>query len=1464
MRRPFHRSSQHAIVTLTRPTRRRGVRRGFRPEVERLEDWTLLSTVAWTNPSGGDWDSPCNWSNGAMPTASDDVVINMSGITVTHSGSAADAVNSLTISASDATLDLSNGSLAMSATSSIAGNLTMSGGTLSTASTLTVTGAMSWTGGTISGGGTLAAQGGIAISGNGPTLDNSTLDNSGMATWSGGTIIANHGAVFNNEPGASFDAQSDANFGWGGTGAVPTFNNLAGANNLPCATFIKSGGTGSSGTQMGVVFNNAGAVAVNSGTLSLGASTVTQTAGSSGSFEGAAGTTLEFLTSQDFTPTSSINADTVEFSSGDNTSNEAGAYSASTATLIEGSANVNFTGTVNSLGSSLDIYGVANFSPTVPTSTPLTTDECTIENSYLAGTDNLVVTGMLTLVGGILDTTGTTDAEGGITIEAFAPSSIGAILEYGTLDNYGTATWTGGTIIANNGAVFNNEPGASFNAQFDDSFLWSGFVSAGAGAVPTFNNLAGATFVKSGGTGSSGTQMGVVFNNAGAVNLQSGTLQLGGSFPGGQSVTNSGTVTIEPGTILAALSDYDQTAGITTLNGGTFSGGNLDLQGGALVGSGTTNANVTNAGQVIPGGTGAAGLLTINGTYTQTATGALNVDLGGTTAGSQYDQLAVSGSATLGGTLNVATIGSFTPALGNRFQVLTFGSSSGSFATYHEPSLVSGLFLDPVFSSTSLTLDTDQVTISGAPAFPLEGNPISLTGSVTGPSAGNPFTFSWTVTQNGNPFSSGTGSPFTFAPNASGTYLVGLTVSDAAGGTGTATLQIVVVPSIFVLNPTASGSLTLSGNASINIPGEIVVDSSSSSALSASGNAQLAASLIGVTGGVQKSGNAAFNPAPTMGVAPLADPLAGLTGPSTSSLTSYGAENLSGSSQATIQPGIYSQITVSGKASLTLSRGIYVIEGGGLTVTGNARISGSGVMIYNAGSNYPSAGGNFGGITLSGNGTFNLTAPTTGTYAGILIFQSRQSTRALSFSGNAMAGMSGTIYAANALLSMSGNASLQNPLDVGMLNLSGNVTLTQMAAGTDGSGDTSGIANTLLAGSLSVYVNDPSGLFTSDELARIQDAINAWDAILAPYSVTITEVSDPAQANLTIDTGSTSACGSAANGVLGCYNAPNAEITMLQGWNWYAGSDPSQIGANQYDFETTVLHELGHALGLGGSTNPNSPMYEVLAAGVADRTPTTQDLNIPDPPAGADPQMAAGFVPGSAGLPAAPNARAAAPVAVGIPGSAGFMPLPSPSGQWPAVSGQGPTAGVPASLPVGPEPALVIEGPDRDHGRELSLTRPDEGRVFDSVLADLVAGADRSRGDEADGTSGGRGMPEAGGVEDGPAPERIPPDRIPPAGFARPVEFPIRIRPVERGPIGRDAISDSVLDELAAAAVGATGRRAVPADPIARSETPQEPGKGLAQWAATLIVAGSWSRRARFRGVSSRQAGRPRDREESA
>ena len=310
------------------------------------------------------------------------------------------------------------------------------------------------------------------------------------------------------------------------------------------------------------------------------------------------------------------------------------------------------------------------------------------------------------------------------------------------------------------------------------------------------------------------------------------------------------------------------------------------------------------------------------------------------------------------------------------------------------------------------------------PSEPVAGGLVTFTRPLSGPSAtlsGSPATISAT----------GTASVKATANGIVGSYFILATAS----GSAPASFRLTNDPLIIALDPSAVGALSLSGNASINTPGIVYVDSSSSSALTASGSAQVRAAAINVHGGVQQSGNASLSPAPVMGAPVLA--VASLPSPSTTGMTNHGSFSLSGNSSQTIQPGIYSQISVSGSARLTMSSGIYIIAGGGFFVAGTASVTGSGVMIFNAGSNYPGHGGTYGSITLGGNATLDLSPATSGTYAGIVFFQPLNNTNALTVSGNT-SGITGTIYAPAARLSESGHGALDASLIVDTLTISGN------------------------------------------------------------------------------------------------------------------------------------------------------------------------------------------------------------------------------------------------------------------------------------------------------------------------------------------------------------------------------------------------------------------------------------------
>jgi Ca2+-binding RTX toxin-like protein len=408
---------------------------------------------------------------------------------------------------------------------------------------------------------------------------------------------------------------------------------------------------------------------------------------------------------------------------------------------------------------------------------------------------------------------------------------------------------------------------------------------------------------------------------------------------------------------------------------------------------------------------------------------------------------------------------------------------------------------EPVTATSKATINKDATTSKASASVPSGGlgQAITLTGTVVAnaPGSGTPtgkvdFFDTSTAIDLGTVTLSGGSASLITTGLTPGSHAINVSYAGDANflASSASTSTIVVNPSIIVLDPTADQALGLSGNASITISGGVYVDSSSKIALSASGNAQIKASVIDVHGGAQKSGNATFSPSPITHAASLPDPLAGLAGPSTSGMINYGSYSLSGNSKATIKPGIYSQIAVSGNAALTLSAGTYIILGGGFTTSGNASVAGSGVFVFNAGNNYPSPSSKFGAISLTGNGTLSLNPTTTGPYAGISIDQPAVNTQVLTFNGNAMTGVSGTIYAPGAQLAESGNARISAALIVDTLQMSGNaVANVAIAAPQAKAGDRKGASASARASELGNLEDYGFPTITAREARHVSEAV---------------------------------------------------------------------------------------------------------------------------------------------------------------------------------------------------------------------------------------------------------------------------------------------------------------------------------------------------------------------------------------
>jgi hypothetical protein len=104
---------------------------------------------------------------------------------------------------------------------------------------------------------------------------------------------------------------------------------------------------------------------------------------------------------------------------------------------------------------------------------------------------------------------------------------------------------------------------------------------------------------------------------------------------------------------------------------------------------------------------------------------------------------------------------------------------------------------------------------------------------------------------------------------------------------------------------------------------------------------------------------------------------------------------------------------------------------------GSRNVSGTGVTFYTTGT-----------TRISGSRVLVLSAPTSGTYNGLLFFQSRSDYKAMSFSGSTGSDVQGIIYAPKAALTYSGStgATFHTDVVVESLTISGSPTIHSYAS----------------------------------------------------------------------------------------------------------------------------------------------------------------------------------------------------------------------------------------------------------------------------------------------------------------------------------------------------------------------------------------------------------------------------------
>lgn len=261
---------------------------------------------------------------------------------------------------------------------------------------------------------------------------------------------------------------------------------------------------------------------------------------------------------------------------------------------------------------------------------------------------------------------------------------------------------------------------------------------------------------------------------------------------------------------------------------------------------------------------------------------------------------------------------------------------------------------------------------------------------------------------------------------------------------------------VLALSPTSSRAITVSGSTDVSLEGcDVASNSNASDAFwMANSSARLTVDCVHAVGGAVTSSNLRLLncPDPNEYTPVVRDPYADLAEPSTNMPCATDVDDQTVFEPTFAHPSGVPAMRICGgldvKKMVTFKPGLYIIDGGDLSLNANGEATTEDVGIEVNGATFFLTGN--ARLKLTGNGGLNMQAPTSGPFNGILIFGSRsQSGLTHEIRGNSGSTTQGALYTPTSAISFSGNSTTTNGCTqvIGLtVEFTGNSTLRSTCA----------------------------------------------------------------------------------------------------------------------------------------------------------------------------------------------------------------------------------------------------------------------------------------------------------------------------------------------------------------------------------------------------------------------------------